>query len=75
MIASSRQGLWLLSTTVWLSVVGLFSTLASAWVLTHEVGGQALTWITLLSVTGAFVALPTSIVIVRRLGERGLRVV
>lgn len=60
------------SCVVYLSLVGLFATLASMWVLSHEVGGRALLWITWLSVLGAFVALPTSIVVIRRCTETDL---
>lgn len=62
------------TTTIYLSLVGLLSTLASLWVLSDGVEGRALLWITWLSLLGAFVALPSSIILSRRLfGEPGMR--
>ncbi|NLH80077.1 MAG: hypothetical protein GX458_04425 [Phyllobacteriaceae bacterium] len=74
MTHSARHGLRLLSTSIYLSLVGLFSTASSLWVLTREVDGNALSWVTWLSVLGAFVALPTSILAARRLAEATVRV-
>lgn len=60
------DGMRLITTSVYLSLVGLFSTLASLWVLTNNVRGEALLWITWLSVLGAFVALPIALLLVSR---------
>lgn len=70
---SASHGLRLLSTSIYLSLVGLFSTASSLWVLTREVEGPALLWVTWLSVLGAFVALPASILAARRLAEGSTR--
>lgn len=64
MISSNTARLF--ATSVYLSIVGVFSTTASLWVLSNGVPGRALVWITWLSVLGAFVALPTSLALVRR---------
>lgn len=69
MTHSAKPGLRLLSIATYLSLVGLFSTAGSLWVLSHGVDGRALLWVSWLSVLGAFVALPTSILTVRRLGR------
>jgi len=52
------DGVRLITTSVFLSLVGLSSTLGSMWVPTHDVRGQALHWVTWLSVLGAVVAVP-----------------
>lgn len=73
MTHSARSGLRLLSTSIYLSLVGLFSTASSLWVLTRELGGSALPWVSWLSVLGAFVALPASMLAARRLAETPVR--
>lgn len=67
MTSTNRRDMRLFTTTIYLSLVGLLSTLGSLWVLTHGVEGRALLWVTWLSVLGAFVALPGSILLARRL--------
>lgn len=52
--------------TIYLALVGLFAMLATLWALGNVTDGRSLLWITWLSVLGAFVALPTSIVVIRR---------
>lgn len=73
MTHSARHGLRLLSTSIYLSLVGLFSTASALWVLSREVEGSALLWVTWLSVLGAFVALPASMLAARRLAEGSTR--
>lgn len=70
---STKPGLAILSTSIYLSLVGLFSTAASLWVLSRDVDDGALLWVTWLSVLGAFVALPLSILSTRRLAESAER--
>ena len=59
-------GVRLITTSVHLSLVGLFSTLGSMWVLMNNVRGQALLWVTWLSVLGAVVAIPVALSLVSR---------
>ena len=59
-------GVRLITMSVYLSLVGLFSTLGSMWVLTNNVRGQALLWVTWLSVLGAVVAFPIALSVVNR---------
>lgn len=66
MTSTSRRDLRFFTTTIYLSLVGLLSTAGSLWVLTHGVGDRALLWVTWLSVLAAFVALPTAILVARR---------
>lgn len=63
------DGLRLVTTSVYLSIVGLFSTLGSLWVLSDNVRGQALLWVTWLSVLGAIVAVPIAAFVVTRCGH------
>lgn len=62
------EGMRFITTSLYLSLVGLTTTLASLWVLTNNVRGQALLWITWLSVLGAFVAFPVALLIAGRWG-------
>ena len=63
---TSSQGMNLVATSIYLSIVGLASLAASVWVLARDLQGDAPGWITWLSVLGAVVALALSMGVVRR---------
>lgn len=63
------EGVRLITTSIYLSLVGLTTTQASVWLLSDNVRGQALLWITWSSVLGAFVAFPVALLIVDRCGS------
>jgi hypothetical protein len=70
---AESSGLRLLATALRLSLIGLTATLASAWVLIHEVDGSALIWVSRLAMLGAVVAVAAAMLAVRPFGDGAMR--